>query len=138
MAGEQGFRVVTAIICDDVRREWNGKDILIGVYGSGMRVESIPNAVILTVWLEIEAFQQGELDLWIRVIGLNDAVIFQPPAAAKLNPQIAGFSHVFVPNILVQIPSTGPLNFQISRDGQIWENIKTINVEVGPIGPTKA
>jgi hypothetical protein len=47
------YSLICAIICDDVRKEDNGKDILIGVYGD-MSVDRMP-AVLPTMGLHFQA-----------------------------------------------------------------------------------
>ena len=51
-------KIEYAIVCDDVRREDNGKFIIIGAYGSDIRVSSIPAnlrfSLLVAVRSEIE------------------------------------------------------------------------------------
>jgi hypothetical protein len=42
MTDQPILQVINTIICDDVRREDNGKDILIGVFNDSMVVEVLP------------------------------------------------------------------------------------------------
>ena len=47
------LKVHTALVCDDVRNEANGKQIIIGVYNSDMRMDNFPANVLLTFWLQV-------------------------------------------------------------------------------------
>jgi hypothetical protein len=48
-----------AIFCDDIRREFNGKDILIGVYSGGMILKQLPAPVAMAIWF---CFERNESD----------------------------------------------------------------------------
>lgn len=46
--------VSAVIICDDVRKENTGKDILIGVYSGTVNVPAYPTTFPAALWIEIE------------------------------------------------------------------------------------
>lgn len=127
--------VPTAIVCDDVRREWNGKDLLIGVYGSGIKFDSIPNFLICSLWLELNVKSAGDFDMFVRVVDNNKQVLFQPPTSAKLKVPEPGFSNIALPGIALNIGSTGMLEFQLSANGENWTTVRSLNVLFGPINP---
>jgi hypothetical protein len=43
------LKIISVLICDDVRREENGKEILIGVYSGDIIVTRFPAAMALTI-----------------------------------------------------------------------------------------
>ncbi len=48
----------TALICDDIRKEFNGKDIIIGVYGGDdILVPNIPVNLSLSVYTRFRAVE---------------------------------------------------------------------------------
>jgi hypothetical protein len=47
-------KIVNAIICEDVRIERNGKQIIIGVYSSDIIVPETPALVPIMLWLQID------------------------------------------------------------------------------------
>lgn len=130
--------VVTAIVCDDSRREWNGKDILIGVYGSAIKFESIPSFLVCHLWLEIEVTKVNKYEMYLRVIDNSGQTVFQPPSPAQLNVPEVGFSNISVPGIALQVNSTGKLQFQLSSNAENWITVRTLNVISGPIKPIGA
>ncbi len=133
MTDKEGpLQVITAIICDDVRREANGKDILIGVYGSGMRVEAIPHLIMLAFWLELKTFEIGSHEFSMRIMAPNEAIIFQSPPT-RINVENIGYSHMALGGVPVQISTTGKMEFQVSISGGEWKTVREIGVEVGPI-----
>lgn len=56
-------KITSIIICDDVRREINNKEILIGVYSGSITVPSYPATLRLALWIEMET-EQKELNHW--------------------------------------------------------------------------
>lgn len=53
--------VSTVIICDDVRKEISGKDILIGVYSGAVNVPAYPTTFPAAFWIEIEPDGTGSI-----------------------------------------------------------------------------
>jgi hypothetical protein len=71
------LEVKYAIVCDDIRTEDNGKDIIIGVYNDKILVRSFPAALALSLWLHILPTKVGEHPLHSRLLGgPADAVFF--------------------------------------------------------------
>lgn len=53
--------VSAVIICDDVRKENTGKDILIGVYSGAVNVQAYPTAFRAAFWIEMEPEGTGRV-----------------------------------------------------------------------------
>src|SRR6266480_1826028 len=62
------------IVCDQVRREDNGKMFLIGVYGSSIIVESLPANLLLSLLLNVDGEGAKEIPIDFRVL-LDDATL---------------------------------------------------------------
>lgn len=127
-----GLEIVTAIVCDDIRREENGKDILIGVYGSGLRVQALPTFLNLAVWLEVVPKVTGQHQLKMRMVGQNSSILFE---TASLPVQINELRPIHAPlaGVPLQIQAIGPIELQVAVNDQDWQTYRTINVEVGAI-----
>ena len=59
-------KISAAIVCDDVRLEVNGKQIIIGVYNSDIRLDSYPSTIMLTLWLQVENFHEEDATIKFR------------------------------------------------------------------------
>jgi hypothetical protein len=46
--------IIAVVVCDDVRHESNGKDIIIGVYGSDAIVPSYPALLRPSFWVQFQ------------------------------------------------------------------------------------
>lgn len=53
------FGIETAVLCDQVRREDNGKLILIGVYAGGVLLNSYPTTLSLAGYVEGQILEPG-------------------------------------------------------------------------------
>ena len=51
---------LSAIFCDDIRREDNGKELLIGVYSGSLQVPILPAPVMLSVWVPFERSESAK------------------------------------------------------------------------------
>ena len=60
-------KVTSVVLCDDIRKEMNGKDILIGVYSGIIQVSSYPMVLNGAVWVEIEPECVGEMAVKLKI-----------------------------------------------------------------------
>jgi hypothetical protein len=61
------FEILGAILCDDVRREDNGKDIIIGVYSGGIIINELPAPLALKVWIQLRHSGAGQTKLRVEI-----------------------------------------------------------------------
>lgn len=59
--------IMAVIVCDDVRREANGKEILIGVYAGDIMVQSFPAVIATSIWLAIRPTEKGPININFRL-----------------------------------------------------------------------
>jgi hypothetical protein len=59
------FEVDAALICDDIRREDNGKAILIGVYAGDIVLSRLPATIPIALWL------QGRASSGVHEVSVN-------------------------------------------------------------------
>lgn len=132
MAETDRFEFRQSIVCDDIRREENGKDIIIGVYSGNIIVPMFPAPLALMYWLQFYASQaMDEMRLEFRVVGDNEIQF----AAAKAGMRIgrAGMGSIAVGPfpIMLQIPTT--IRLQTKIGDQDWRTINQTAVEKGQI-----
>src|SRR5208282_2993227 len=56
------------LLCDDVRIERSHKDIIVGVYGSGMVLKNLPGSAAVRIWAHVIWHGEGHLGIEIRVL----------------------------------------------------------------------
>lgn len=56
------------VFCDDIRREDNGKAILIGVYTSDLIPGALPTNLLLSLWLDLRGVPEGHHKVKISVV----------------------------------------------------------------------
>jgi hypothetical protein len=112
------------LICDDARREINGKEIIIGVYGGDIVVPKFPAGLRLTVWIEYSVVGEGEIDLKPRVVTGHGSELF----SAELTAQIFGDSPtgtLAVGPVPILMTDPGTLSIELQQQGAEWQTIKT-------------
>ena len=126
------FKIGYVLICDDVRKEITGKDILIGVYTTVINVHHLPAAVNLSAWIEVIPTRKGQSSLEVKFEVPNDV----SPATFGVIVGIEDHENSFA----IATPVTG---FPIQKEGQIrvsvreqgsqkWQIVKRINVRYQP------
>jgi hypothetical protein len=123
-------RPITAIICDDIRRETNGKDILIGVYSGEMILNQIPALMPIGLYIVFSAVELGPVDAKIelrssKMIGTLEIHIEVKQIHDERSPIAFAFA-----GIPLQIESEGTISLLFQQDDGEWEMIRNINVRV--------
>jgi hypothetical protein len=107
---EQQITIKFGIICDDVRREENGKFILIGVYGHDIIVPSLPANILVSVVYQFEAKETGSFETTFR-ISIDDEV--QIESKGKFQVAAPGIGLAAVPNVVIPTAREGLLKFEL-------------------------
>jgi Family of unknown function (DUF6941) len=114
-----GLKVQSALVCEDVRREDNGKLILLGVFGNDIRVAQMPANLVLAlvVRLEIEKPFRGVIEFQCLVDGTVKFV-----AKGQLHVPEVSAALFTVPNIaILNIERRALLEFQWRVEGGDWD-----------------
>lgn len=126
------------VFCDDIRREINGKDILIGVYGSDMVIPSFPSFVGLALFIQIRISGSEITRRMIRVLDTsgNKAGETSLDIAALLSEDMRPEqwdTHIALPALMVTISQPGSIKVLLEQDdGQVTQ-IGEKRVISGPV-----
>lgn len=124
-------RVVTALVCDDARREDNKKEILIGVYTGGILVEKFPSRLALCLWTLVQTSGEGELSLEFRVVDSEDTALIAGEGMVSVANSDEPSSLVF-PKMPLKVEKATTLRFQLKPLGGNWETIAEKSVRLRP------
>jgi hypothetical protein len=109
------------IVCDEVRREDNGKLLLIGVYSSSIIVQQLPAVLVLSLVLGVDNDKPAEAAMEFRVL-LNEIQLRR--GKGVLNVRSAGQNLIAIQSIpLEKIESEGLLDFQLRLRDRDWETV---------------
>lgn len=119
------IRVNYGVVCEDIRREDNGKLFLIGVYGKDIRARAMPATLVLSLYANVAADEtfSGEIEFRCLVNG-------EISSGSKGNLVITetGDSAIIFPAVPVVVPTASLLEFQLLMPNQGWITITTIPV----------
>ncbi|QQM31751.1 hypothetical protein JET14_06170 [Martelella lutilitoris] len=105
------------IFCDDIRKEDNGKAILIGVYTGALVLEQLPVDILLSAWIRVSGLDKGKHDV---------SVEFHSPGGKTFS--IGAEAHIVDPENVDSIMLSGfPLH--IGETGKISCKFKVSNEE---------
>jgi hypothetical protein len=132
MADVPQIDIKAFIVCDDIRREDNGKEILIGVYSAGIVAPQFPVALALSFWMQFVASSAANLlEVEFRLMGGEDTqfwAIKAQVAVAKAGLGSLGIGQV---PVMLQIPTV--LQLQMKLPGQDWRPVGEISAEKGQL-----
>jgi hypothetical protein len=110
--------IKTVVICDDVRRELNNKEILIGVYSGSVTVPSYPALIRLSFWFEIESTKIGAYHWAVKI----ETPSGNPPIEIEFDAEVAeaGDSSVVFPALPIAVERDGEIVISVKRDSEQW------------------
>lgn len=124
------LKVELALVCDDVRREDNGKLIIIGVYNRNIGVPQLPATLFLSLVVRLVATEPVDADVEFQCVVAGER---KAGAKGHLKVSEAGPSLFSVPGLLIgDINSECDLEFQwrLGADGD-WETVYSIPLVAG-------
>jgi hypothetical protein len=121
------FRSV--VVCDDIRKEVTGKEILIGVYSGEIVLPSFPNWFPASLWIEVDTPEVGKYDVSLR-IGLTN----KPPLNIKFRIEVnrPGTSAIVIPGLQLQAEEECDLVIEV-QDGEEWHLLRRKKVMRGEV-----
>lgn len=123
------LKLLIALICDDWRREDNGKEILIGIYTGGIVVPQMPIVLQVCLWLYIQPQEVGDADFDVRILDPSDKEVLQ----GNFQFHVASIEFpttVPLVRLPLQIGQLGTSKFQWKAPGHDWETIVEKNVSL--------
>ena len=127
---EPSADVLSVLLCDDTRREENGKDIIIGVYTGNVLVDRLPADLVLCLWIYFAVAGAGDLKREIRVINPSG----EPIAGANISVTISGdgegFGAITLRNMPLHLDRSGFYTFQWRKPKSRWTTILEKRVDV--------
>jgi hypothetical protein len=122
--------IAATVICDDVRQEVNGKQIIIGVYGNRIVVSSMPFGIPISIWMEFDAKKLGKNSFQVKI---SYSTGFETVIRVDLDIYEIGSIGIATPPILVSGAADGQLTVEVSNDGKKWKVIKRKAIQRGTI-----
>jgi hypothetical protein len=126
------IKVRQVVVCDDIRREFNGKEILIGVYGSDIVVSNFPSPLNLSFWVQFTAPEVApEIPLEVRLMGDDELQFILLKAVIRIDRAGKGAIAIGPLPTFLQVPTN--LRLQIKQKNTEWETVEEIKVDKGPV-----
>ncbi len=131
MSDAPKITVKAVVVCDEVRREDNGKEILIGVYSSGVLVPQFPAPLNFTFWVQFTSTGLGQSSLMFRVMGGEDVKFAE--IRVDLNLIKSGLGSMAIGPVPVMLQIATSLTLQMKQgEHDDWLKIEEIVIDKGP------
>lgn len=121
--------ILAAVICDDVRHEKNGKDILVGAYSSNIAVHTLPNlAIPLRCWINVRVDGPCKLALHFRARDHKENEIFKNTTNMETDEEVGLGALPLGPIIYSLHDPEGRLEIDYREGEGDWINVITKTV----------
>lgn len=124
------LRVVSGLLCDDVRREANGKLIAIGIYANRIFVGGFPCVLNLTAFVNVSVDTKGEQRFKIR---LSTGKNMLAEAEILVDPQWTGLDWYSIPFGPLGFDKPSTILMQWMPDGGKWKTFAEVPIEIGKV-----
>lgn len=122
----------TALICEDVRREENGKLGLAGVFSTDIVVDRFPAVLVLSFLLVATVKVAIESEVSIR-LRLDDVNLFE--GKGRMSPSYPGRTLLPIGRQVLKIEKLGILRLDVKQAGANWQNLSTTPIRSADIVP---
>jgi hypothetical protein len=127
----EDFKVIAVLVCDDVRREINGKEILIGVYSGGsILLQYFPTMINPVFWCQFIPMRPGKISTSFRLTNESGVEFYQfggeLTAGAAREP-----GSVAISGQPIQAHSEMRLVLQMKVGGSEWTTIQEVAIRKG-------
>lgn len=121
------FQIVSAVICDDIRREVNQKDILIGVYGADIIVSNLPFQIGLAFWMEFTTKKTDSVDVFVKIEAPNHQKSFEFSVNIEINEKQDSYV-ISIPPIQILVENPGKIRLLVKSKKELkYDIVKTKN-----------
>lgn len=128
------IRLCTALVCDDVRREENGKEIIIGLYGQAVVVSALPATIPLCLWARFESSTIGGHEIELSVVRESGEEILHGVSIMLQVRDPSDVSDVSLNGIMVKQETPGTVRFRWREKGQDqWKDMISVRIRPGTV-----
>lgn len=121
---------ISVVFCDDIRREDNGKHLLIGVYSGDLIPGQIPSRFFICMLARVQGLN-GHHHIRLQVLSPDGSVAVEIDDNLELDGTADGF-----PLAIVQIPilveGPGDIIAQLAIDGGEMNEIGSLRIFIPP------
>jgi hypothetical protein len=125
--------IETVLLCDDVRKEITGKDIVIGVYGEDATVAAFPVTLAFSLYMRVRFPGEGPFLTEFRVIGPSGQPLTPTVKVPMRAREGGGMATVQIGQIPIQVQSAGQVQFQWRPPEGEWDTIQKLNIKQGEL-----
>ena len=131
---DDGTEIITAILCDDIRIEDNGKFMLLGVYSGGIIVPQMPIKLSYCLYLEAIPTDTEPKEYSVKVDG-PDGLALQIKAkfSAKESGKIVS---LHPPPFGIEVSKPGDIEASISTDEENWFPLFSKSIITRDVSPS--
>ena len=123
------LKPLSAVVCDEVRRETDGKDIIIGAYGGDILVGVFPTPLVLSLWISLETPGAGDIKADIRIVNSKKEVLAEVKGIMTLDGR-SQRSSLFTPRLRFSVDKSTELRFQFRIGDGRWKTVVSRNVRL--------
>lgn len=135
---DHAVKLDTLIVCDDIRREDNGKLFVIGMYPSNIGVPKMPSVLNLCLFTTFKPIKNGKAQITIEIRNSWSDKKLVAKTEIESNTATEAFdSYIAVlPNMLLQVEKAGEISIYLKFDDAEWELVKQYPVNITNVVPS--
>ncbi len=123
------FDIEYTLVCDDVRREDNGKWLYLGVYAHNILVAAVPTNLMLSLVFRLKPKKVVQTDVEVRAL-LDGAMLSGIKGQIQFTEMNS--ENFPTPSIPIPIAHLGVLEFQVREGSSNWQSVLSIDVQQKP------
>ncbi|MFO1113035.1 MAG: hypothetical protein U1E38_01205 [Rhodospirillales bacterium] len=114
------------IVCEDIRREDNGKLILIGVFARDIGISNFPASLVLALCVSMEVDEPGDFEIEFQFL-FRDEISIQGKTSITINDP--GLGMIVIPRFPIEnITGEGGISFRFRQAGSEWQTVASLPI----------
>jgi hypothetical protein len=133
MTEKPRMSVHSLVVCEEIRREYNNKGILLGVYTGKILPNKFPALIRLALWLLINSNETGEVPFKVRgKLKPSDVIIFQLEGSIDFHTPRT-LTDLPTPTFAAKLEGPGELYIQLSQHNEDnWTDLRVMEIALNP------
>ena len=133
MKSQPKAEILTALVCDDARKEASGKEIVIGIYTGDILVQAYPASLSLCLWILASFKSKGATPLQLRLVGGDGSQLVHFEGTAEID-QPDTPATLPLPRFLFSVGKNSRLKFEWRIGAGEWQTVIEKQVRLHPAG----
>ncbi len=129
------MKILSAIVCEDIRQEKNNKHFLIGVFGPDISVSAMPGSLVLCYFLQVMLDKERRIphvEIEVSQEFQDGTTKLLAKGSVDLESRGSAYMMIATPQFTIELEQPCEIRFRLREEGKRWKTALLNSVKVDP------